>query len=1309
MDDYIDIKDYLQDYLRFLKNHKLKSAYRNTKELHQNLKKYIHRANKLRGGADNLLKTSEKANEINEIFLMYKNLNEDIPSLKDKYLKLANRIDNLSSKIKDIDINDLNINKINRTELDKVIISLDGQDGNINTEEFKEPIRYYKIKPIDYEKFKSKNYPDLVISNIEKRIKDVPSTIETNDPRLLQIKNDIDQFNKKILGLGSKIKIKIDEFDMELKNFEEMVGFIYHEKDIKKVDPKNFNGELTRVIKNNFLKNTNVEDKLTLVEEIIDISKKQSLLQAGGGDRETTQNTSSRVTTLFSVSDLGNMIMKTKTEKDYLYQLIDEYEKKILEVNENNKYITGHILYLTAMATGELFGDNYYVFDYVQKSTIHYYYVIVKNILDIYKKDKDETKTISGDFDYVRDRITLLKLHSFLGKLDHKTDPVEIISINDCTGETYNRFILLNYYKPILEDYRDKGLNKISMYARINDIGGLINPKCNDNTKCKEIFDGQKFFMSDYEKSIFKGKEESNSTLMHINEKACDKVEFSSENFDYDNTCSKDNKELRAIEFSDVFDSTQYPLNTGLSQYMGLNTQLSRKSDHKNGIALMTYGYSGTGKTYTLFGGKDKNGKNSNGILQETLKQISGLQTVYFRLYEVYGYGLTYPHYWRQGLNNISHKIFAYEIDRNSNNSLCFTSVKPYSASPEPGEDSMAKFVDYYTSPDHKTYLKIPGDSVKDVFNNFSEFMGTVEAFRQNKELLSRMCSLDKSVQISEHEKRRIRDTNNNIVSSRSILIYDFIIETNDGGTVRNVPFIIIDLPGREEIIPTYVEPYFGEKGKMIKELYGLGKYGTSQHLNLDYDMLELKMLFSLMALNPIGMALFDPKKIIDFFNNSLEKTDRKQILEKERKIEYEVDWSESLDETNIKNIPGTNHKSIKKGSEEFVLNSETTQIIGLLKKQQILDFRFVDEIINYSAGQLNLICQIDPSKSHIILREGTKLFGYDSSDQQYGLICIHLINRLLMMGRFDIMYGICKDITDRYLNKYLIKGIDKKIQNTTVKSVFAELQKEEFKRELISKIKDEDKNNKDVLKNIIKNDYYLTPCEGIYINENIAGIIKYLSTHKSLIPDDKKRDKQNEALKSMKQDENLDFQKQQKLVRMWLLESDVRSLVSTANFFNMESEILEKIKTTERALVTKIMQKTNKEIKELETGKNSDVRKVEEILKSLDIVPRALFKKNLGKLSFDHPNLKHEYDKVKNIYKSDHIFNFDDTLIHDIIEPYIKDISDYKVLYLFGNYLDETNGNAREMKCDPQYKLLKNTKNFVCNIVKPTDVTDVI
>jgi hypothetical protein len=99
-------------------------------------------------------------------------------------------------------------------------------------------------------------------------------------------------------------------------------------------------------------------------------------------------------------------------------------------------------------------------------------------------------------------------------------------------------------------------------------------------------------------------------------------------------------------EFNHVFSSEKTPDNESIAMFMSIPSKLSLG----NGFMLLTFGYSGTGKTYTVFGDKTAGGR---GILQTTLDEIDkDGDEVYFRCYEMYGIGLPYANYWYDKLGN---------------------------------------------------------------------------------------------------------------------------------------------------------------------------------------------------------------------------------------------------------------------------------------------------------------------------------------------------------------------------------------------------------------------------------------------------------------------------------------------------------------------------------------------------------------------------------------------------------------------------------------------------------------------------------
>ena len=91
-----------------------------------------------------------------------------------------------------------------------------------------------------------------------------------------------------------------------------------------------------------------------------------------------------------------------------------------------------------------------------------------------------------------------------------------------------------------------------------------------------------------------------NSQIMHVIASNC-KSERNIEKRDVRQNKQKVNDGIKNVvldetyKFTEVFDTVNFPENEDISKYMTLETQLSKKKS----VCLLTYGYSGTGKTYT--------------------------------------------------------------------------------------------------------------------------------------------------------------------------------------------------------------------------------------------------------------------------------------------------------------------------------------------------------------------------------------------------------------------------------------------------------------------------------------------------------------------------------------------------------------------------------------------------------------------------------------------------------------------------------------------------------------------------------------
>lgn len=366
-----------------------------------------------------------------------------------------------------------------------------------------------------------------------------------------------------------------------------------------------------------------------------------------------------------------------------------------------------------------------------------------------------------------------------------------VIDINNCRGVTRDLLASFNSFKDILDAYKNETLPSVSVFVRINDWEKDNSPDGYNNKKIAER-EGSEIIFS---------KNEDDGRILDIGFKNCgsidnrlglDKGSAKNDFFSGDSLVKKYNP-IKQIKVADVLPSIDIPTNESLNKYMGISSKLSQGKD----TMMITSGYSGTGKTFSLFGGG-----GHPGLLQSTLSEIQGVETIYFRVFEIYALGIQYPFYW-ENKENIYQRLYTYDLKINKskldvervhelNN---FTDIREYIgkvSKVKSGSDTS------YTS-----YTEINYEQYK----NFSNFIDIIDNYRQKTETPSNQDS---------SYPQRIKKTSNNPASSRSILVYEFIMKTKSGNTL----LIMVDLPGLEDVEATYIlDNKFsvsGDKGNLI-------------------------------------------------------------------------------------------------------------------------------------------------------------------------------------------------------------------------------------------------------------------------------------------------------------------------------------------------------------------------------------------------------------------------------------------------------------------------------------------------------------
>jgi len=892
-----------------------------------------------------------------------------------------------------------------------------------------------------------------------------------------------------------------------------------------------------------------------------------------------------------------------------------------------------HNIFLVTIVTNQLTVTGSIIHEYIQRGTLTLYNRILKSMM---KSMNDKPNIELNKYLSKYHKITIYKLYNFtkeiidyLNKLkDEKMRTCEIqqcntlvsgmtkqectkkrkqcleddvVDINACDGETANRFLLLNYFKGILMQYNAMSGSKIAIYARINDLGQTMIPSSQE--ACHELM-----YLSSFDKKARGnvcgdgGQDE--------------KIDIQEMNVEYKTCQDTQHLSKEKINFTEVFDSTQFPTSSEISKYMSINTLL----EQGNGIGIMTYGYSGTGKSFTLFG---NSGKNISGILQTTLGDMNGLKNVKFRIMELYGYGMPYPYYWEMGTTNIKHNIYDYKLSV-SGNGLDILKINEIGSNDM--EDYMNCVKKYET-----TYVDIPENYVNDVFKKFETFVTKID---------------DRRV-----ETKRIRDTPNNIVSSRSVIIYDFQLTIQ--GKSNNIPFLIIDLPGREEIIQTYVEPYIGSK--------------TIQNLiNIDHDALnEIKLLLGFMSINPLGIPILAYKNILKVVTDDIKKnvTIKNQIIGVTKSTFYILKNATDTDQHKRIEVkfPKTEF-NITEETDKYAITGNFELLNEFVSQQEAKDKK--GKLIG-TGSTLNKWFNIKDDE--FIIKGEAKGYGYNSNEQLWIVLCIHLMNRVIMSKNFILLEKIIKNICDEKINSIINSKI-KAMDVNAKKELLGKLQEGKFKalfwlnNDTIERIvTDEEK-----MKKITNYDYYLTPYEGLYINENIIGLIKYLSFKKILdgdveTPDTIEKANTEISKKITSQDKSLVFSHQQKMIRLLMVTKEPpEGSLPIHTFYGVSKNDIPKNKL--------LVKEDDRKVK-FNHLKNADGKDAFEIM----------------------------YEQLKNTYRSDKIFNFKEPIITKILEPYMKKLFGYDILYLLANYKDE---NIRNSRCGHQQKLLGNTLDFIKTIV---------
>ncbi|XWV26050.1 kinesin-like protein [Tupanvirus soda lake] len=518
---------------------------------------------------------------------------------------------------------------------------------------------------------------------------------------------------------------------------------------------------------------------------------------------------------------------------------------------------------------------------------IEYYYDVLNTILYCLEERSFESMTKIESYLYEHHYIQLKRCHQLFKWIRHEYQPLKQQQ-DDAKRKAKQKFTPILRYKiePLrtlrdaniifvefqglrryLDDYSAVVMDKVQLHMRINDfVSDINNPKIINMAKDKGISVDDVDFLMDWdpESEEYQTRWDSGK-LLFVNMKKNSNVLRVSFNllrdiYAFENPSSpmKD-YELHyngvftkmqglnpGIDFERIYNTRIYPDSDVISNYMSIAPNIT----NGKGTVIMTYGYSGVGKSASLFGRQKPT--PSNGILQATLEQFTDVE-IYFRVFEIYGLGTQYNYYWNPenagGMDcypNFTQAIIHHIVDTSnpttlkSVDQLVFTNRHDMLnyimdlSDPKTGtkffinsrdkENLGGKrgfdqyFVDLGANAQivKSTYVKINAEH----YRNFTTFVKSVDEARMNGVNILKLL---------RHVAKQIKGTINNPESSRSILVYDFEINL-DPKSINPifVPFLIYDLPGKEDVYRTYVnstvdlsDPDANRKARAFKDIVG--------------------------------------------------------------------------------------------------------------------------------------------------------------------------------------------------------------------------------------------------------------------------------------------------------------------------------------------------------------------------------------------------------------------------------------------------------------------------------------------------------
>jgi hypothetical protein len=1013
-----------------------------TKEIQQMIENYIKQI------GEGILDINCK-DIIDDYTTYYNDINNQMRIIYDKYVNIKTQREKGKPILNESEFDNLNkdIDTLNY-QLDEYIINTQNKTMDNGKERCNEKMKrqineYINIEIKDYDKLllniknaKLSISGQLKLESERIKMRNNLINIQNIDDKLRYYKllMESNEFEDIFSNLGSQIYTYITEKEQKLQKElcllkekkecqakDEIYSFIIEKIGFTKRDliTKPFG----RLIKNK------LKEKITRLYNIYNLVNK--IIQKGGSINHWENYYSIIINTYMSI---------------YNYkEKYNEFAKYANEFNLLYIQLYYHQYYIAKYIEETLLKDSYTVYQNISRGSVNYYRTIIKEIIE--KCEKNPELNGVTQYFYKYHYITLKLLFNFLdsirkpdywGKINNvKIDPSEIVKMeesrnssrlliiprNDTEQELISQnlkkgFFLFNIFKDILDEYAYTLASPVAVYLRVNDW----------ETAEKPVITNPVFVKDENKPERFNTKNLDNCRVVPAGETP-DKL-------------NRYKTILGNIEFREIFDPIGFSDNAILAQYMGIPGYLNKKKS----IMLITYGYSGVGKTFTIFGSATK-----QGILQKALLDINGKDKIFTRTYEIYGKALPYKSYWDRNADEYDHSIYTYTPSFDESGTLTID---------EPIEIKGGTM---------KTYLRKIKEENSDTYNEIND---------KNINVFGNIVS---EVDKIREKEGRIKKTINNPVSSRSIMVYEFkvLLKKDKDNKEKWVRFVVMDLPGKEDIKNTYVKPSGIKDSELVEYCIK-----TKNNIINPGNKYNNDALRSAIFLNPYFISVFPDiaKNLIQFikkssiFNDIKDKPIKVATNIKEQTIisgaGYNVISRNKISSTDnnqtivIKdtNKEPNNEYTVKKILSEDYKLSTALQFSNIDEKQRDSFDKFINENENNDVDT--------------ILENWRK----DFKDFKITKYTVDNLNKMLKENK-NILNAI-KENQIFYYCQIASEIMRILLENNHINTII-----DFYNDYLIDEYKPEDKTE-----NQCKlNNFGALPFEGFYINENILGLVKTL------------------------------------------------------------------------------------------------------------------------------------------------------------------------------------------------------------------------